>query len=349
MATVAVVILAGTMLAACSSSDDSSGKSGGSDTSGSVSFPLTITDASGQKLTLDKKPTKIGCYWTGCDEILASLGVVPYASPNVADTTRGSLVYPDGEPTKDISKLGGEDNAESWAKAGVDLIVTRGPASPEVKAFEQVAPVLYLYAPGLDDSANLSGLDAYKKNVEIMGQVTGKVSEATAAVKGFDTFMTKLASAAPADAATTTVAPIFQTDDGSYQLIAPTSPFCVALEEYKIGKCVQSSARNASTWVINGEAFLALDPNWIPYMGGEDNSQLDWKRRSDAIWNKLTAVKEKHVYNSTSRIFCCSLRTLAPAIQEYAYHVWGPTSGVADPGKINDYAYTDDYSPLASN
>jgi len=348
MAAVAATLLAGTMMAACSSSDDSS-KSGGSTGSGTVSFPLTVTDASGQKLTLDKKPTKIGCYWTGCDEVLASLGVVPYASPNVADTTRGSLIYPNGEPTQDISKLGGEDNAESWAKAGVDLIVTRGPASPEMKAFEQVAPVLYLYAPGLDDSAKLSGLDAYKKDVEIMGQVTGKVSEATAAVKGFDTFMTKLASKAPATAANTTVAPIFQTDDGSYQLLAPTAPFCVALSEYKLGKCAESSARNASTWVINGEAFLALNPDWIPYMGGQDNSPLDWKRRNDAIWNKLTAVKDKHVYNATSRIFCCSLRTLAPTLQEYAYNVWGPNAGIANPGKINDYAYTDDYSPLSSN
>ena len=76
MAAVAATLLAGTMMAACSSSDDSS-KSGGSTGSGTVSYPLTLTDASGQKLTLDKKPTKIGCYWTGCDEVLASLGVVP--------------------------------------------------------------------------------------------------------------------------------------------------------------------------------------------------------------------------------------------------------------------------------
>jgi iron complex transport system substrate-binding protein len=334
------------MMAACSSSNDSSGSRGG-DGSGSVSFPLTLTDASGQKVTLREKPKAIGCYWTGCDEILASLGVVPTASPNVADTTRGRLVYPDGLPPEDINKLGGEDNAESWARAGVDLIVTRGPASPEMKALEAVAPVLYLYAPGLDDSGKLSGLEAYKKNVEIMGEVTGKTAEAAAAVKGFDTFMTKLASKAPANAADTTVAPIFQTDDGSYQLIAPTSAFCVALTDYKLGKCASSSARDATTWVINGEAFLALNQTWIAYMGGEDGTALDWRRRDDAVWKQLTAVKEQHVYNATSRIFCCSLRTLAPSLQEYAYHVWGPSSGIADPGKITDYAYTDDYSPLA--
>ncbi|WP_427889143.1 ABC transporter substrate-binding protein [Kribbella sp. GL6] len=342
----AVAILTGALLAACSSSGKTSNQ-GGNDAAGS-SFPLTITDASGQKLTLQKKPEAIGCYWTGCDEILAALGVVPHASPNAVDTTKGKLIYPNGLPEQDVNKLGGEDNAESWAKAGVDLIVTRGPASPEVKAFEAVAPVLYLYAPGLDDSGKLTGLEAYKKNVELMGQVTGKVAEAKAANDGFDTFMTKLASKAPAGAADTTVAPIFQTDDGTYQLIAPTSAFCVALNQYKLGKCAESSARNATSWVVNSEAFLALNPGWIPYMGGANGTALDWKRRGDAVWKQLTAVKDQHVYNATSRIFCCSLRTLAPSLQEYAYNAWGANSGIADPGKVTDYVYADDYSPLSA-
>ncbi|MGN6721201.1 MAG: ABC transporter substrate-binding protein [Marmoricola sp.] len=337
-------VLFGATLTACSSTPSTSGTTKG----GSTSFPMTLVDAAGQSIKLAKQPKAIGCYWAGCDEILASLGLVAHASSNDVSGMSGKLIYPIGPPAVDINKVGGEDNAESWAVAGVDLIVTRGPASPQMKAFQQVAPVLYLYAPGLDDSGKLTGLDAYKKDVLIMGQVTGHEKQAEAVVAHFDSFMQKLASAAPPGAANKTVAPIFQTDDGSYQLIAPTSAFCVALKQYKLGKCTQSSARNATSWVINGEAFLATNPDWIAYMGGVDNSNLDWRRRNDAVWKQLGAVKSQHVYNATSRIFCCSLQTLAPALQEYAFHVWGPSSGVADPGKVADYVYNGSYSPLAS-
>ena len=41
-------------------------------------FPLTITDATGQEFTFDAPP-KIGCYWYGCFEALADLGVPVYA------------------------------------------------------------------------------------------------------------------------------------------------------------------------------------------------------------------------------------------------------------------------------
>lgn len=364
VAAVAAAGVAALLLAACGSSSGSSGSAGGSSGStgssgagssgasssaATVSFPLTVTDAAGQKLTFDKPVTNIGCYWAGCDEILADLGVVPAASSNIQNDG-GKLVYPNGTPKADITKLGGEDNPESWAAAGVDLIVVRGPASASVNAFKSAAKVLYLYAPGFDDATPYKGLDAYRQNLRLLGQVTGHPDAATAAIKRFDSFMAALKSKAPAGAAKTSVALIFQSNDGTYTLVGPTSPFCVGLVDYGLGTCVSSPSRNATSWQINAEAFLALNPDWVVYMGGESGKSTSWVKRNDPTWGKLSAVLAKHVYDSPdAREYCCSLRVLAPSYQLYAFHLWGAASGIADPGPVLQYDYTDQSTPLASH
>ena len=361
---VAAASVATLLLAACGSTGGSSGGSSGSSgsagsnssgaaasgsTSAKETFPLTVKDAAGQTLTFDKPVTDIGCYWAGCDEILADLGLVPAASSNI-ENENGKLVYPDGTPKQDITKLGGEDNPESWAAAGVDLIVVRGPASASVDAFKTAAKVLYLYAPGFDDATPYKGLDAYKQNLRLLGQVTDHVAAATAAINRFDTFMTALKSKAPADAASTTVALIFQSNDGTYTLVGPTSPFCAGLVQYGLGKCVSSPSRNATSWQINAEAFLALNPDWIVYMGGQSGTSTSWVKRNDPTWGKLSAVLAKHVYDDpAAREYCCSLRVLAPSYQLYGYEVWGASSGIANPGAILNYDYDDQSSPLASH
>jgi ABC-type Fe3+-hydroxamate transport system substrate-binding protein len=351
VATAAVAMLT---LASCSSSGQSGGTnassaSGSTAPGQSAKFPVTITDAVGHKHTFDKPVTKIGCYWAGCDEDLADLGLVPAASSNIQNEN-GKLVYPLGQPSADITKMGGEDNPESWAAAGVDLIVVRGPANADIKAFESVAPVLYLYAPGFDDSTPYKGLKGYEQNLRLLAEVTGRPDAADKAIKRFDTFMSALKAKAPANAAKATVAAIFQSNDGTYTLVGPTSPFCVGLVQYGMGRCVESASRNATSWQINSEAFLALNPDWIVYMGGESGKSTSWVKRSDATWKKLSAVLARHVYDDpAAREYCCSMRVLAPTYQLYGYQVWGSGSGVADPGAILDYNYTDKSSPVAGS
>ncbi len=352
------------LLAACSSSSspssDSSTKANQSGAS-AAPFPVTITDAAGQKLTFDKPVRKIGCYWSGCDEGLADLGVTPWASSNIqgeADSNNkpSTLVYSGGLPKMDTTKLGGEDNPESWAAAGVDLIVTRRPASATMNAFKKVAPVLYLYAPGsapgTDDTSQYHGVAAYEQNLRLLGAITGQTEAASQAIKRFDTFVTKLATKAPTSAATTTVALIFQSNDGTYTLYGgPTLPFCAVLTQYRLGSCADPGGRNAASWQINAEAFLALNPDWIIYMGGQDGASTDWRKRSDPTWTKLSAVTNKQVLNDfDAREYCCSLRALAPTLQLYAYTVWGgASSGVANPGPVADYRYDDKSSPIAGS
>jgi ABC-type Fe3+-hydroxamate transport system substrate-binding protein len=203
--------------------------------------------------------------------------------------------------------------------------------------------MFYLWAPGYDTDAKFTGPEAYEENLRLLGEITGRSAEADAAVKRYQTFIENLKAKAPAGAADTTVSPLLATTDGSYVTQPASSAFCVALKEDALGQCAVSPKFNASTWQVNPEAYLAMDPDWIAYTGAVDydaatpTAKSTWKARHDPVWEKLSAVRQGHVYDAPDQMHCCGLRTLEFHLQDYAFHVWGPSSGISDPGILNAY------------
>jgi ABC-type Fe3+-hydroxamate transport system substrate-binding protein len=302
-----------------------------------VAFPLTFTDGAGKEHTIDAPYTKVGCLYAGCDEDLADLGLVPNATLSGGDD--GPFLRPAGQPAFEIQD---EVNPEEWAKTGSDVIIDlAGPiGDDDERALKSVAPVVFLNSPYRvwNPDRVIPGIQAWKEDLWLIGQITDHADLAKAAIERFDDFMSGLKAMAPEDAASTQIANLSADDPGVYSLLDPKSPFCDALSSYQLGSCISIAGWNANSWAVNSEAFLAADPQWIAYtVYDPEQSYTD---RKDPVWQRLTAVKEGRVFDF-SRSNCCSLRLLEHALQDYAFHVWGPDSGVPDPGPENDYVPSD--------
>lgn len=315
---------------------------GTSGTGSAGDFPLTITDAAGIEHTFDAPVTKIGCRYFGCIESLADMGIVPYAAP--AGDEGVVFLYPDGEPAVAIQDF---DNLEEWAAADVDVMVDL--VSPfaleDAETLGKAAPVFFLNAPyeAWDADNYKPGVDAWRDDLRLLGAITGHPELADAALARYDTFVANLAARAPDGAAEQELANLSFTDDGTYSLMDPGSPFCEALRDNALGHCLEVDGWNAESWEINAEAFLAADPDWIAYTVYDDTQT--YADRDDPAWGRLSAVSDGRVFDF-SRTNCCSLRMLTHSLQEYAFHVWGTDGGVPDPGPENDFDPTK--SPLAT-
>lgn len=286
-------------------------------------FPLTITDAVGQEFTFDAPP-KLGCWWAGCTEMLADLGVPAHAASVTEETSQSVFLYPVGLPPQNVADT---QNPELWAAAEVDLILMRVPADPAQEPLKAAAPIFYLHHPSYGESAQ-SGYQAFVENLHLLGQLTARPAEAEAAIARFMTVMDNLRALSTPETAAQTVAVLFQGEE--YRMIGPGNPFCVALAEVGLGQCVGEG--NAS-YELNAEEFLSLDPDWLVYQFG-DGSYAD---RTDPVWSQLTAVKEGRVYDAKNhRYYCCSLRGLILALQEFAHYTL-PEANIPDPGPWLDF------------
>ncbi|MBI1298527.1 ABC transporter substrate-binding protein [bacterium] len=285
-------------------------------------FPLTITDAAGQEFIFDAPP-KIGCYWYGCYEALADLGVPVYAGSLAPEELESVFYMPVGPP---INLITDDTNPESWAAADIDLFMTRVPDDAYYDAMRQVAPFFFLHHPSYGES-DQQGYRSYLENLRILGLLTGQPEAADAAIARFETAMTNLKALSTPELAATTVAMLFEGE--GYGITPPDNPFCVALAEVGLGQCV---GEGIESWEINAEEFLAQNPDWIGYQtwGGS------YQDRTDPVWSQLTAVKEGRVFDAGHRYYCCSARGLIHSFQEYVSHVI-PEAGIPVPGPVETF------------
>jgi ABC-type Fe3+-hydroxamate transport system substrate-binding protein len=295
-------------------------------------FPLTVTDAIGQEFTFDAPP-KIGCLWYGCYEALADLGIPP-AAGLLPEVELASIFYaPAGPPTHLVAD---DSNPENWAATGIDLLMTRVPDSADLDAMRQAAPIFFLHHPSYGES-DQQGYAAYIENLRILGQLTGQPAAAENAIARFETTLAPLKSLATPETAELRVAVLFSGE--GYGGLAPSSPFCAVLAEVGLGRCVEA-AEGAAWLELNAEQFLALDPDWIVYLGfGVSHTE-----RTDPVWSQLTAVKEGRVFDAVGhRYYCCSARGLIHSLQDYVSHIL-PEAGIPAPGPVE--AFDPEQSPL---
>ncbi len=294
-------------------------------------FPLTITDAAGQEFTFER-PVKIGCIWAGCQEILADLGVAPYATGYADEQADSVFFYPVGLPDYRIEDT---SNPEHWAASEADIVISRVPADPSNDAINEAVPVFYLHHPSYGESSE-QGYQAFIKNLEIVSQLIGQPEAAEAAVTRFRNTIANLQRFSTPDLTAQQVAILFSGD--GYGGLTPTNPFCVALAETGLGECVDAAAEGEAWLDLNAEQFLSLDPDWIVYMG----VTVSHTERTDPVWKELTAIKEGRVYDAQGhRYYCCSLRGIIHGLQEYAHYVV-PEANIPAPG------FWLDFDPLQS-
>lgn len=296
-------------------------------------FPLTITDALGQELTLEEPPI-IGCDWYGCYETFADLGITLHAAAMTSAMLDTDFYSPVGPPDHLIEDL---TNPELWAATDMTLMLSRVPDDAYWDTFREMVPVFFLHHPSYGKSG-VTGYQSYVENARLLGQLTGETEAADAAIARFETMIDNLRALSTPELAEQTVGFIWSGE--GYYSIATDNPVCTLLAETGLGNCMGTGIGRSVEY--NPEEVLALDPDVIIYMlEGESAGHIE---RTDPIWAELTAVKEGRVFDAIgTRYMCCSMRGLVHSMQEYVHHVV-PKAGIPAPGPEADFDPT--MSPL---
>ncbi|MDQ8707047.1 iron-siderophore ABC transporter substrate-binding protein [Streptomyces sp. LHD-70] len=148
---------------------------------GTSDQPITLTDASGEKVKLDGPAKKVvGTEWNVVED-LVSLGVDPVGVADVKGYKTWNTAAPLKNSPKDIGTRG-EPSTDTIAALNPDLIVATSDLPPAaVKQLRKVAPVLELRPA--DASAPL---DRMTGNLDLIAKATGTTERAEKLKKDFD-------------------------------------------------------------------------------------------------------------------------------------------------------------------
>ncbi|WP_405456134.1 iron-siderophore ABC transporter substrate-binding protein [Streptomyces sp. NBC_00101] len=175
-ATVAVAALS---LAACGTSEPSADDAAPS--AKPAAQKITVTDATGAKVTLDGPATKVVATEWNVVEDLVALGVSPVGVADVKGYTAWNTAAPlTGDP-KDIGTRG-EPSIDTVAALAPDLVVATDDLSPDVVAqLRKVAPVIQVTsADGADQIGTMT------EGLDLVARATGKTAEATTVKNEFE-------------------------------------------------------------------------------------------------------------------------------------------------------------------
>ncbi|WP_297463338.1 ABC transporter substrate-binding protein [Thermococcus sp.] len=126
-----------------------------------VSYPLTVTDFAGRKVTIEREPQRIVSLAPSITETLFYIGA--------GDKVVGVTDYDDFPPAvKNITRVGGYGkyaNLEIIASLNPDLIVADDFSMSILDSLEKIAPVIIVSPKSIDD--------IYRK-IELLGKVTNR-------------------------------------------------------------------------------------------------------------------------------------------------------------------------------
>ncbi|MEW2522967.1 iron-siderophore ABC transporter substrate-binding protein [Actinacidiphila alni] len=147
--------------------------------------PITLTDATGTRIRLDKPATKVvGTEWNVVED-LVTLGVDPVGVADVKGYTAWDTAAPLKNSPKDIGTRG-EPSMDTIAALDPDLIVaTTDLPAAAVTQLRKIAPVLEVRSA---DATGQIGL--MTRTLDLIAQATGTTAQADAAKKAFDTKLT---------------------------------------------------------------------------------------------------------------------------------------------------------------
>lgn len=171
----AATVSAAVTLAACGSTEPAA------DASTPSAKRITLTDASGAKVTLDGPAEKVvGTEWNVVESLL-TLGVAPVGVADVKGYKTWDTAAPPAGTPKDIGTRG-EPSMDTIASLSPDLIVaTTDLSASAVKQLRKIAPVLQVRSADASDQ-----IGRMEKNLDLIAQATGTTAEAEKAEKSFD-------------------------------------------------------------------------------------------------------------------------------------------------------------------
>ena len=109
---------------------------------------VTVTDANGEKVELNKNPKKVVVFDYGVADILKNLGVEITGLPKNGKLPEILSVYQD-DKYANVGSLK-ETNFEAIEALNPDLIIIGGRQAEDIDSFKEIAPTVYLATDGQD-------------------------------------------------------------------------------------------------------------------------------------------------------------------------------------------------------
>jgi len=263
--------------------------------------PVTVIDASGQSITLDKPAEKVACVVSLCVDTLIELGMEPIAIAESGVRTIAASPEFYGSAGESIPSIGGsffEPNLEDLVTADPDLVIgLQGVHDTLREGLSGVAPIVLLNPKNYEESIAA---------LEMIGQLTGKGAEAAEAKR---IFLDKLANAkdkAPMD----TKAVILFGTDVNFSVVTATGLGGSVLREiaeypWHVEKPEDDPYGEGSV-MYSLEKLLIENPDVIfveSYSFGPNAQPVSEQLAASPLWSELKAVQQNQVHEVRSPIW----------------------------------------------
>ncbi|MEO3974891.1 iron-siderophore ABC transporter substrate-binding protein [Streptomyces sp. CAU 1734] len=299
---VAAVSAAALTLTACGTTEPAAG---GGD-SKKTADRITLTDASGKKVSLDGPAEKVVATEWNIVENLISLGVEPAGVSDVKGYKAWAAAVPLKNEPKDIGTRG-EPSMDSIAALAPDLIITTTDMpDPAVKQLSKVAKVLEIRPA---DAA--APVERMMGNLDLIAQATGTAEKSAKLREGFEA---KVAEGRKALADAGLAGARFAFADGY------VTSNQVSIRPYTSGSLIgavneQIGLKNA--WTLKGdkeyglastdvEGLTKLGDTHFAYIGVEADANsipFSGPLAKNAVWKSLPFVKKGNVHRLADGIW----------------------------------------------
>ncbi|MFD9626212.1 ABC transporter substrate-binding protein [Peribacillus muralis] len=274
-------------------------------------FPITIKDATGEKVTIEEKPKKIVTLIPSNTEVVFALGLGDKVV-GVSDNDN----YP--EETKDIEKVGGmEMNTELIVSMKPDLVLAHASS-----AHNSNEGLQQLKDAGIDVLVvnDAQSFKAVYESIDMIGQATGEHEKSKQIIADMKTKLKAISEKAKS---------IKEEDRKNVLVEVSPSP-----EIYTPGKntfmnemltmiAADNAAADLDGWAkINEESMIAANPDVIITTYGNYTKDPVSDVTGRKGWQDVTAVKNVQVFDVNSDLVTRSGPRLIEGVEELAKSIY---------------------------
>lgn len=286
-----VMLLAVGVMIGCSNSTTKESASNSKETKQATTqaFPVTITDASGKKVTIKEKPKRIVSVIPSDTEIAFALGLGKKIV-GVSDYDN----YP--AETKSIEKIGGlEMNIEKITSLQPDLVLAH--ASNITQGGSAIDQLRKMGIPVLvvNDAKNFDGV---YDSINMIGKATGTSEKATAIVEDMQAKFKDIQEKAKTLTADQRKKVLIEVQSTPDIYVAGKNTFMDQMLQIINAENV---AGKLDSWAkVDAEAMVAANPDIIITTSGDYDKDVVNKVLKRSGWEDVSAIKNKQVYDVNS-------------------------------------------------
>jgi iron complex transport system substrate-binding protein len=282
---------------------------GTEETTGDSNFPVTITDAIENEVTIEAKPEKIVSLIPSNTEIVYALGMGD-AVVGVSDFDN----YPEEVAAKE--KIGGmEFNVEKVISLQPDLVLAHGSSAHSSESgLEQLrnAGITVVVVP------NASSFKTVYESINLIGQIIGTTDKAQEIVDGMKTSLAEIKEKA---AKVTEPATVWVEVSGAPEIY--TTGKGTFMHEMIEAINAKNAAGDQEGWVmLTEEEIVTLNPDVVVTTYGSYDPNAKTNVLAREAWTEVPAIQNERVYDIQSDLVSRPGPRLIEGVEELAKAVY---------------------------